>query len=124
MKIYISGPMTGIDYFNFPAFDKAKEYLKSQGHEVISPADINREAGIDPDKIYNDARKNRAYGIPKKTWSELPKGQNMKDIVRRDINAMLDCDCVYILNGWKDSKGARSEVSVATWAGMGIIKGA
>ena len=37
--IYIAGPMSGIPYFNFPAFDTAKAFLILQGWDVVSPAD-------------------------------------------------------------------------------------
>ncbi len=39
MKIFISGPMTGIPDFNYTAFNAAAEKLRSIGHEVENPAD-------------------------------------------------------------------------------------
>lgn len=36
--IYISGPMTGYDDFNYPAFNAAEERLKVRGYIVINPA--------------------------------------------------------------------------------------
>jgi len=38
MVIYISGPMTGIKDFNYPAFFEAEDQLKKCGHVVINPA--------------------------------------------------------------------------------------
>jgi hypothetical protein len=32
--VYIAGPMTNYQYFNFPAFDEAKETLQLQEHTV------------------------------------------------------------------------------------------
>lgn len=40
MILYISGPMTGIEDYNYPAFHEVKESLLEAGHQVISPADL------------------------------------------------------------------------------------
>lgn len=37
MVVYISGPMTGIEEFNFPAFICAKKLLEEDGNTVLSP---------------------------------------------------------------------------------------
>lgn len=37
MKVYISGPMTGIKDFNYPAFEEAEKIVSATGHEPISP---------------------------------------------------------------------------------------
>lgn len=38
MKLYIAGPMTGHDDYNYPAFNEAEALLKSVGYEVLNPA--------------------------------------------------------------------------------------
>ena len=47
-RIYIAGPMTGIDKYNFPAFDAAAQDLRDMGFHPVSPADIDRAHGFDP----------------------------------------------------------------------------
>ena len=49
LTVYVAGPMRGKKFFNFPAFDDAKEDLESQGFSVISPADLDRAVGFDPE---------------------------------------------------------------------------
>ncbi len=44
MKTYLSGPMSGIEDSNFLAFHKWAALLRAQGHDVVSPAEI-QEAG-------------------------------------------------------------------------------
>jgi hypothetical protein len=47
-KVYVAGPMTGYPGFNYGAFDEARDLLASEGWDVISPADLDREnLGLD-----------------------------------------------------------------------------
>lgn len=89
MKLYVSGAMTGMPEFNFPAFNRAAEQLRLLGYEVENPAD----KGI----------------IDGWTWS---------DYLRYDLKALMDCQGVAMLPGWPGSKGARLEFHVATELGM------
>lgn len=108
MKVYIAGPMTGIPYFNFPAFDQAAAKLRKRGYLPLSPADIDRKAGFD------------ALDMPEDSdWFTLPKGLNLREIVRRDVLAIVDeADGYYTLPGWEASKGARAEVALCEWLGL------
>lgn len=40
MKIFISGPMSGLPHFNRPAFHEAARLLDSQGHIALNPATL------------------------------------------------------------------------------------
>ncbi|HHA2249976.1 TPA: DUF4406 domain-containing protein [Enterobacter ludwigii] len=40
MKVYISGPMTGIKNFNHDAFNKEADRLTQYGHTVLNPASL------------------------------------------------------------------------------------
>jgi len=92
-RVYLAGPMRGIKDLNFSAFDAAKKKLQSQGYEVISPADLDREHGT------SDAR----------------------GYAKRDTAAILTCNAIYLLKGWETSAGASAEFMLARWIGLDII---
>ena len=111
MKIYIAGPMRGIPYYNFPAFDHARDDLLAYGHEVVSPADLDRRAA-----------NFEASRLPAETdWSAVPEGFDLKACCARDLEALLTCDAIYMLPGWQKSRGAMAEWSVAVWRGLGVM---
>ena len=41
VKVYVSGPMTGIPEFNYPAFEAAARRLRDAGFDVVSPHEVN-----------------------------------------------------------------------------------
>lgn len=104
MKLYLAGPMRGIPLFNYPAFDEAKETLVSRGHDVYSPADIDRDAGED----YSATRD------PNSTFTP----DELREFLERDLRALAQCDGVVLLPGWKTSKGALLEVAAANFLGL------
>lgn len=89
---YLSGPMTGLPDYNRPAFNKAAESLRKQGHTVWNPAEEFDENYIYPRKIY----------------------------MRRDIEALLKCDSIVLLKGWENSAGARLELAIARELEMNV----
>lgn len=91
MRIYLSGPMSGLADHNFPAFNRAADDLRARGYDVVNPADNGAEPG--------------------KPWT---------DYLRQDLKALVDCDAVATLPGWTRSRGASLEVHVARELGMGI----
>jgi hypothetical protein len=93
-KIYIAGPMTGYPLHNFPAFNAAMRVLTSQGHHVISPADLDDLFGHD---------------------------DNIDATIRRDFEAVMNVNAVYMLKGWEKSTGARAEHALAVWRGIEIL---
>ena len=46
---------------------------------------------------------------------------DLKDVIRRDVEAVIGCDAVYMLNGWETSKGARAERAIALWLGLIVM---
>ena len=103
MKLYVSGPMTGLPHFNFPAFHAAAAALRLKGYEVVCPAELPEPSDHD--------------GGP------LPAGsQSWQWYLRRDLAAMLECEGVATLYGWNGSKVARLEVHVAVELGMPVLQ--
>ena len=93
-KVYITGPMTGYPKLNFPAFKAAKKWLLSQGYHVISPTDLDQLFGHDD--------------------------SNLDATIRRDFEALMAVNAVYMLQGWERSVGARAEHALAVWRGIEI----
>lgn len=91
-RIYISGPMTGIPAYNFPAFNAEADRLRALGFEVVNPADINSA-----DTHYNQC-------------------------LRNDLKALMDCDTIAMLDGWMDSNGAHLEVHIAHRVGIKVVE--
>jgi hypothetical protein len=89
VRAYISGPMSGLPDFNHPAFHACAERLRTAGFDVVNPAEIN------PVPI-------------------VPRAECM----RRDIEALLTCDVIVMLQGWEKSRGAVLEMMVATEVGI------
>lgn len=94
MKVYISGPITGLPLETvYNNFTNAEVRLLEQGYEVVNP--LNN-------------------GLPTNaTWNEH---------MRADLKLLLDCDSIYMLNGWTNSKGAMIEYDLARILHFDIIE--
>jgi hypothetical protein len=103
--------MRGIPLFNFPAFDEAKAKLELEGYVVCSPTDLDRERGFDPTTLPADH-----------DWAVYPEEKIcLSEIIQADVASILSCDVIYLLPGWRDSKGAQAELAIARWAGKEVI---
>lgn len=88
MKLYISGPMTGLPDFNYPAFNAAAGELAAAGFEVLNP--------VDSEKL-NDT------GSPE-SWQWY---------MRHALLMLAAADGVALLPGWDISRGARIEERIS-----------
>lgn len=95
MKLYISGPMTGMPEHNFPAFHAAAADLRAQGWTVENPAE----------------HFNGAHGLP---W-EVYMVQDIHVITR-------GCWGIAVLDGWEGSRGARLEVLLGRSCRLNLLK--
>jgi hypothetical protein len=99
--VYIAGPMTGIEDFNFSQFDAASYKWKEKGFEVINPATLSREQA-------------KRLGI---TIAELCAREcAMIDLVEIISRASH----MFMLKGWEYSKGAKTEHALADWLGISV----
>lgn len=99
---YIAGPMRGYPRYNFDAFDSAAAVLRSEGWNVISPADLDRQAGFDPD-------------------THPVTDELLREMQIRDVDAIFNADTVFVLDGWVTSKGATAEICVAKWRDIPVL---
>lgn len=93
MKIYISGQITGLPISQAKElFKQAETELKDIGFNPINPM----SNGLDVESH----------------WS---------DHMRADIKNMMDCEAIYLLSNYKQSKGAMLELYIAKELNMKII---
>jgi hypothetical protein len=90
---YLSGPMTGLPDFNFPAFAQAAQRVRAAGWAVLNPAE--------------------SFGgcttLSRETYMRL------------DVQLVLLADVVVTLPGWDASSGARLEVAIAEAVGTPVV---
>lgn len=96
MRLYVAGPMTGIEGLNYPEFFRVEGGLRDLGYDVLNPARI--------DELYNQSRAPRPWD-----W-----------YMRHALVMLAGCKGVATLPGWRKSRGASLEVDVATRLGMGV----
>lgn len=99
VKGYLAGPMRGYPQFNFPLFDAAAALLRGDGHEVISPAEHDRESGFD--EVHDD----------ESTF-------DLRAAILWDLKVITESEVVWLLPGWQRSAGCRVEVALADLLGI------
>lgn len=90
-KIYISGKITGIETEAAELFAKAETWLRAFGYETVNPLTLNHNHD--------------------KSWHSYMK---------EDIKALCDCDEIFMLSNWADSKGAIIEHTIAMYLGLKV----
>lgn len=102
-KIYIAGPMSGFDLFNFPKFFAVEAMLKADGWTVFNPANKDGEDGVVNHSSYT-----------KGDWEALMKsGWSFRDAYTWDTARVIEANAIYMIKGWEKSPGAVGEHSVA-----------
>jgi hypothetical protein len=85
--------MTGLEDFNYPAFEEAAAALRGRGYAVISPAET---AGGDQEMS--------------KEW-----------YMRHDLSLLKDCTGIAVMADWHESAGAKAEVVAAHAMGLNLF---
>jgi len=84
VKLYLSGPMSGLPDYNKPEFNRVAAKLRAIGHEVANPAEWDGEA---------------------------TEGWTWNDYIARDLTVLLqgEFEGLVMLAGWESSRGAGLE---------------
>ena len=85
-RIYIAGPMSGLPDFNYPAFNAKAAELRALGFHVENPAE-----------------------------NPAPHCSSWLGYMRLAVAQLATCDAVYLLPGWRHSRGACVSTSLP-WA--------
>ena len=102
MKIYLAGPMTGIEDFNFPAFLKKGQELEDAGHTVFNPAKADLEE----------------WG----TLEEVKAKATYRVCLKKDLLWILDhAEAIYLLKGWENSKGVAADLALSKALGLEVM---
>lgn len=90
--VYIAGPMSGHQDFNYHAFHYAAADLRAAGYRVLNPAE-NPKPNPDP------------------TW---------QDWMRAALGQLIQSDAIALLPGWDTSKGAMIEERIGRDLGLDV----
>lgn len=101
LKVFVSGPMTGYDNFNFGKFDAIAEKLSKAGVDVVNPVDICRK--YKKERVLAD----------KSVFAQMVEEQQA---------AEKACSAILMLDGWETSNGARLELDTALRNGLDIFQ--
>lgn len=121
LRVYVSGPMTGLPMFNFPSFDAVADVYRSQGYKVFSPADNDRkrwaEIGVDDiTQVPGFVAGNVAE------YSAAAHDISTEVLYRDDFNFIVnEADLFVMLPGWEKSTGARYERALAEALNIPIV---
>ena len=93
MKIYISGKITGTSDY-MDRFAKAEKALLTKGWEVVNPAK-----------------------------EDLPQNLPWEEYMKHDVRLLAGCDAIYMLDGWRQSRGACLERELALNLKLKVLYG-
>ena len=95
MKIYVSGKISDLPYNEVvDKFNFHSDFLELKGYEVVNPITISPYS-------------------PEKQWH---------DYMLEDIKELFSCEAIYMLDDWKQSRGARIEHNIAQEMELTVYK--
>lgn len=109
MKLYLAGPMTGLPFFNFPAFHEAEAALEEAGYAVWSPA------------RYTEGTYALDFASRYPTGDHIAASRDGFDLrlaMEWNIRSVCRSDALALLPGHENSKGTQVEIAVARLLGI------
>jgi hypothetical protein len=106
VKVYVAGPINGQVDGNRVAFSARCDYLRQAGHTPVNPWDLPVE------------HEGPCMGDPVDHEGEHRYGCYM----RKDLQALMECEAISLLPGWQNSRGARVEQAVAAILGLHLLR--
>ena len=108
-RCYIAGPIAGVPDFR-EQFAAAVPAVEALGYEAVNPCDIapvdhdgECPPGYDPGENANGHTSSACY-------------------MRTDLRVLPDCDAIFMLPGWRESRGATVEHAVAVACGIPVLE--
>lgn len=102
-KVYIAGPITGISEEEYKKnFAERKTLLERMGYEALNPCEIGDE-------------------LRRLTLEAERREPTHEEYMNACLPALLQCDKISLLDGWRRSSGARIERDVARATGKAFI---
>jgi hypothetical protein len=96
--------MSGVPQYNIPAIDAAAAFLRSEGYDIVSPAELDSPATRAEALLSSDGIPNPDGKVGGETWG---------DMLARDVRLIADqIGGIILLNRWWTSRGARLEAFV------------
>ena len=93
MKVYISGQISGLDTAEArKRFAGAEELLQGMGFDTVNPWD-----------------------------NGLPVDAPWINHMCRDLEMLNECNCIYMMDGWRESRGACIEYDFAIRTGKSVL---
>lgn len=94
-RVYLAGPMSGYEDYNFPAFNSASKFLRSKGDFVFSPAE-------------ND------YLLYGKDFLDHPERASFAKCMEDDLRWICRyAEAIALLPGWERSTGVKVEKALS-----------
>ncbi|MCD8207848.1 MAG: DUF4406 domain-containing protein [Bacteroidales bacterium] len=92
-RVYISGAVTGLPYEEAErVFAEAESKLLAEGYDAVNPVKFG-----------------------------LNDGWEWQDYMTRDLEILKSCEAIYLLDGWEQSHGARTEYEFARGMGLEVM---
>lgn len=107
MKVYISGPIMNATSEQQDAFGTAKRVLDRLGMEPVNPKEVEACQEEDCAREPHELAKGMAH-----SWACY---------LKYDQKALLECDAILMLPGWRKSRGAIEENHTAIISGMRVL---